>query len=257
MSAPARTGQARAAWPGMVAALAAQELRLAVRRGESLLITFAIPVGLLVAFAGLDVAAGTTGRAIDFLLPGTIALAVVAASLVALGIATGYERAYGVLKRLGASPAPRSAVIAGKVLSVSIVQAVQAGALVGIAVLVFGWSPPLAVQPLTVAAALVLGTGAFAGIGLLLAGTLRAEATLALTNALFLVTLLIGDMVVPLDRLPAAIGELAALLPPATLAETLRIGLGSVEGDVLAPLLRLGAWALATTAAATARFRWE
>jgi ABC-2 type transport system permease protein len=257
MTVPLERRQGPAPWPGMVAALAAQELRLAVRRGESLLITFAIPVGLLVAFAGLDVGSATIGRAIDFLLPGTIALAIVAASMVALGISTGYERSYGVLKRLGASPAPRSAVIAAKVLAVALVQAVQAAALIAIAYAAFDWRPPVAVEPAVVVAALLLGTAAFAGLGLLLAGTLRAEATLALTNALFLVTLLIGDMVVPLERLPDAIGGIADLLPPATLAEVLRIGLGSIEGDALAPLLRLGAWALATTAAATATFRWE
>jgi ABC-2 type transport system permease protein len=241
----------------MVAALAAQELRLAIRRGESLLVTFAIPVGLLVVFSGLDVAPTGTARTVDFLLPGTIALAIVAASLVALGIATGYERAYGVLKRLGASPAPRSALMAGKVAAVSVVQAVQGAVLIGIAALLFAWRPDAGIQAVPLVVAVILGTAAFAGLGLLLAGTLRAEATLAIANALFLVTLIIGDMVVPLERLPDAIAGVATLLPAASLAESLRIALGSETGDVLPPLVRLAVWAVGLIGAATAAFRWE
>ncbi|MEO8273573.1 MAG: ABC transporter permease, partial [Chloroflexota bacterium] len=85
-----------------VGALAALELRLTARRGENVLVTLIIPVAVLLFFAGTSVVP-FAGDPVGFLLPGTIALGIVAAGLVNLGIATAYERSYGVLKRLGGS----------------------------------------------------------------------------------------------------------------------------------------------------------
>ena len=113
---------------------------------------------------------------------------------VSLGIGTAYERHYGVLKRLGALPGSRLTLVVAKTLAVLVVEIVQVMVLVIVAV-ILGWKP--AGDPLAVALALVLGTGVFAGIGLLLAGTLRAELTLALANGLFLAFLLLGGIVVP------------------------------------------------------------
>ena len=202
--APARP----APWPAMAAALATNELRLALRRGEGLLITFVIPVGVLLVFSALDTGGATP--AVDRLLPGAIALAVIAAAFVSLAITTGFERQYGVIKRLGGSPAGSSAVVAAKTAAVIVVELVQLVLLVGIAAGALGWSAgPTASAAVTVAA-LVLGTVAFAGLGLLIAGTLRAEATLALANLLFLVFLVLGGIVLPLDRLPDAVAQVAA-----------------------------------------------
>jgi ABC-2 type transport system permease protein len=244
----------------MAAALAAYELRLTLRRGESLLITFVIPAGVLLVFSAFDPAGGGTGGAepaVDRLLPGAISLAIIAASLVSLAIATGYERAYGVIKRLGGSPAGSSVVVAAKTASVVAVEAVQLVLLVGIAVGLLGFEAgPGASVPL-VAGALVLGTVAFAGLGLLMAGTLRAEATLALANLLFLVSLVLGGIVVPLDRLPAVVASIAAVLPPAALTESLAIGLGTVPGDATEPMLLLGGWAVVFAVLAARRFRWD
>src|SRR5260370_42241118 len=84
------------------------ELLLTLRRGESVLITLIVPAVLLIFFASLNIIPGSTGKAVDFLLPGMLALAIMATAIVSLGIATAYERYYGVLKRLGSSPLPRS-----------------------------------------------------------------------------------------------------------------------------------------------------
>jgi ABC-2 type transport system permease protein len=95
-----------ASWLRMALALGANELRLATRRGENLLITFVIPAGVLLLFSAFDTGGGTgAGQPVDRMLPGSIALAIIASSMVSLAIATGYERSYGVLKRLGGSPA--------------------------------------------------------------------------------------------------------------------------------------------------------
>jgi ABC-2 type transport system permease protein len=242
----------------MAAALAMYELRLALRRGEGLLVTFVIPAGVLLVFSAFDTGGGlVAGRPVDRLLPGSIGLAVIAASLVSLSIATGFERQYGVIKRLGGSPAGAGAVVAAKTASVIVVEAVQLVLLVGIAVAVLGWTPgPGASVPLT-AAAVVLGTMAFAGLGLLMAGTLRAEATLALANLLFLVALVLGGIVLPLERLPGAVASVAEVLPAAALTRTLGIGLGSAAGDATEPLVLLAAWAVVLVVLAARKFRWD
>jgi ABC-2 type transport system permease protein len=247
-----------ATWLAMAIALAAYEFRLVLRRGEGLLITFVIPAGVLLVFSAFDTSGGTGGgQPVDRLLPGSISLAVIAASLVSLAISTGYERAYGVIKRLGGSPAGSSVVVAAKTASVVVVEIVQLVLLVGIAVGVLGFGAgPTASVPL-VLGALVLGTVAFAGLGLLMAGTLRAEATLALANLLFLVSLVLGGIVLPLDRLPAAVASVASVLPPAALTQSLAIGLGTTVADATEPMAILAGWAVAFAVLAARRFRWD
>jgi ABC-2 type transport system permease protein len=227
-----------------------------LRRGEGLLISFVIPAGVLLVFSAFDLGAGT-GPAVDRLLPGSISLAVIAAALVALSISTGYERAYGVIKRLGGSPAGASVLVAAKTVAVVVVELVQLVLLVAIAAGLLGWVAGAGASAPVVVVALVLGTIAFAGLGLLMAGTLRAEATLALANLLFLVALVIGGIVVPLDRLPAAVAAVAAVLPPAALTRSLAIGLGSVTGDATEPLAILAGWAVVLAILAARRFRWD
>jgi len=242
----------------MALALAGYELRLVLRRGEGLLITFVIPVGVLLVFSAFGPAAAPGPPVgVDRLLPGSISLAVIAASLVSLAISTGYERAYGVLKRLGGSPAGSSVVIAAKTASVAVVELVQVALLVVIAVGLLEFQAGADASAAVVVAALLLGTIAFAGLGLLMAGTLRAEATLALANLLFLLSLVLGGIVLPLQRLPDAVAAIASVLPPAALTASLAIGLGTVSGDPTAPLLVLAAWAAVLAVLAARFFRWD
>lgn len=248
-----------ASWPTMAVALALHELRVALRRGESLLVTFVIPVGVLLVFSGFDmgVGAGTAAPAgVQRLLPGSIALAIIAASLVSLAIGTAFERQYGVLKRLGGSPGS-SVVVAAKTTAVIVVETVQLLLLVGLGVGVLGFvAGPGASAPL-VAAGLVGGTVAFAGLGLLMAGTLRAEATLALANLLFLLALVLGGIVVPLERLPGAIAAIAEVLPPAALVKVLAVGLGALDADATEALAILAGWAVVLAGLAARRFSWD
>jgi ABC-2 type transport system permease protein len=240
----------------MTFALARNELRLAARRGESLLITFVIPAGVLLVFSAFDVSGGTAAAGpVERMLPGAMALAIIAASLVSLAIATGYERSYGVIKRLGGSPASSSVLVASKTVAVIVVEAIQVALLLVIALLL-GWSPGAAASAAVVAGGLVLGTVAFAGLGLLLAGTLRAEATLALVNLLFLLSLVLGGIVLPLERLPGPVAALASDLPPALLARVLEIGLGA-PGDPTEALILLAGWAIVFASLAAWRFRWD
>jgi ABC-2 type transport system permease protein len=242
----------------MALALAGYELRLVMRRGEGLLITFVIPAGVLLVFSAFDTGGGlATGRPVDRLLPGSIGLAVIAAALVSLAISTGFERQYGVLKRLGGSPAGAGVVVAAKTAAVVVVELVQLVLLVGIAAVALGWTAGPGVSVPLVLGALVLGTVAFAGLGLLMAGSLRAEITLALANLLFLVFLVLGGIVLPVERLPGVVASVAEVLPAAALTRALGIGLGSVSGDATEPMVLLAAWAVLLATLAARRFRWD
>jgi ABC-2 type transport system permease protein len=234
----------------------AMELRLTARRGENVLVTLIVPAVVLVFFASVGVLPTPTGRPVDFLLPGSLALAVIAASLVNLGIATAYERNYGVLKRLGGSPLTRSGLLVAKMAAVLGVELGQVVLLVAIATILLGWHPAPGTNAALLVAVVLLGTLAFAGLGLLLAGALRAEATLALANALFIAALLLGGIILPLDHLPGPLAAVAGLLPAAALSDAFRAALGS-GGEVVRPLAILIAWGVGSVALAARTFRWE
>jgi ABC-2 type transport system permease protein len=235
----------------------AMELRLTARRGENVLATIVIPVVVLLFFASVTVLPTGGQRPVDFLLPGTLALAVIATSLVNLGIATAYERSYGVLKRLGGSPLTRGGLLVAKMSAVLVVEVAQVVLLVAIAIGVLGWRPGPTASPAVLVAALLLGTLAFAGLGLLLAGALRAEATLAIANGLFIAFLLLGGIVVPVADLPGPLAALAGVLPAAALADAFRVALGSSAGDAIQPLLILAGGGVAAVLAAARTFQWE
>ncbi|CAN5657320.1 ABC transporter permease [soil metagenome] len=236
-------------------AQSAMELRLLLRNGENLLVTLGIPVGLLVFFSVVDVLP-VRGRPVDFLVPGVLTLALMGAGMVSLAIATGFERFYLVLKRLGATPLRRTELVAAKIAAVLTVQAVQVTIVVAVAWLL-GWRPTLSPSGVLLAGcALLLATAAFCGVGLALAGRLRAVATLALVNALFVVLLLISGVVFPLAALPATLARLAALLPPAALTEVLRAAFAGTALGVDA-LVVLALWGAAAPLIAALVFRWE
>src|ERR1700675_2130115 len=134
------------------------ELRLTARRGENVLVTIVIPVVVLLFFASVSVLPSGSGRPVDFLLPGTLALAIIATSLVNLGIATAYERNYGVLKRLGGSPLTRAGLLVAKMMAVLVVEVGQVALLLAIAFAVLGWRPGPGASPALLALGLLLGT---------------------------------------------------------------------------------------------------
>lgn len=229
------------------------ELLLTMRRAESLLISFLVPIGILVFFAKVDAVNTTLRRPVDFLVPGVLALAVMSSAMVSLGIATGFERRYGVLKRLGSTPLSRGGLLAAKTIDVLLIEVLQTAAIVATG-LALGWDAGHGVGLAMLW--LVIGTIAFAAIGLLLAGTLRAEANLAVANALFLVLLFLGGMAYPLSRLPDALEAFARVLPAAALAESVRAALrgNAIPWDSAGVLL---GWAVVAPAVAARFFRWE
>ena len=227
------------------------ELALLVRNGESLLLTLGIPVLLLVFFANVDVLP-IDGEPIDFLAPGVIALAVLSTAFVNLAIAVGFEREYGVLKRLGSTPLGRPRLLAAKGLAILAVEAVQIAVVWPLA-LALGWEPS---PEVTFLLAIVLGTAAFAGLALCLAGTQKALVTLAAANGIFLVLLLTSGLLIPLDELPDPMRAVAHALPTGALAEVVRSTLsgGAVTGRAWSVLVL---WAVASPVLAIRLFRWE
>ncbi|MFE9247418.1 ABC transporter permease [Streptomyces sp. NPDC007088] len=238
----------------MIAAQAALETRMLLRNGEQLLLTVIIPSLLLVLFSTVDVVDTGAGDPVDFLAPGVLALAVMSTAFTGQAIATGFERRYGVLKRLGATPLPRWALMTAKTLSVLVTEVLQVALLTVIA-LVLGWDPHG--NPLWVVLLLLLGTAAFSGLGLLMAGTLKAEATLAAANLVFVLLLVCGGVVVPLDKFPDAVRAVLELLPVAALSDGLRDVLQHGAGVPGEDLLVLAVWTVLGLGAAARFFRWE
>ncbi len=240
--------------PRMIRAQTLLETRMLLRNGEQLLLTVVIPTLLLVLFSAVPIISTGAGKRVDFLAPGLLALAVMSTAFTGQAIATGFERRYGVLKRLGASPLPRWALMAAKTGSVLVTEVLQI-ALLSVIALVLGWSPHGG--PLPVIALLVLGTAAFSGLGLLMAGTLKAEATLAGANLVFLLLLVGGGVIVPLEKFPPAAQSVLHLLPISALSDGLRAVLQHGAGTPWGDLAILAVWTVLGLGAAARFFKWE
>ena len=239
-----------------VLAHARLELTMLARNGEQLLLTVVIPLGLLLLLAKtsvVDLGTSTPQERINVVVPGIFALAVLSTSFTALAIQTGFERRYGVLRRVATTPLTRGDVVAGKgaaVLLVEFVQILVLGA-VGAAL---GWRPDV-VGLVLVVPIVILGSASLASLALLLAGVVRAEATLAVANLGYLVLAAAG-VLVPVAQLPDRLQPVVDLLPSAALAEALRDA--TISGELnLAELAVLLAWLVVAGFAVTRTFRWE
>jgi len=240
-----------------VAAQASMEARLMLRNGEQLLLAVVIPVLVLVGgVAGAHrIGIHFDERAIDALTPGVLALAVMSTAFTSLAIATGFERRYGVIKRLGASPLPRSGLLMGKVGGLLVVEALQV-VVIGGTGLALGWNPTWSAASVAgTLLAVLLGTFAFAALGLFLAGALRAEATLAAANLVYLLLMAGGAVVLPADAYGGA-GHALTWLPSGALGEAMRAALthGHVAGG---DLVVLALWGALGTVLTARTFTWE
>jgi len=243
--------------PRMITAQAGLELRTLLRNGEQLLLTLIIPVLLLVVFGAESLISVGRGSRIGFIAPGIIALAIMSTSFTSLAIGTAFERRYGVLKRLGATPLGRSGLIGAKALTVLTVQAGQIVLIVIVSALM-GWQPVItAVSVLSALVLIVAGSAAFSGLAMLMAGTLRAEATLAAANLIYLVLLGVGGVVFPLTKFPAGARPVLRLLPSGALSDGLRAVLRYGSGLPVRDILVLGVWAVVGIGLAARTFRWE
>ena len=253
--APGAAGLAR-----MIAAQSALEARTLVRNGEQLLLILIIPVLLLAGVSlesFINIGSRTRLDRVNFLVPGIIALAVMSTAFTSQAIATGFERRYGVLKRLGATPLSRGGLIAAKTCTVIAVELVQVLIIVVVG-LALGWQPHGTAAGVVWAVLLVaVGTAAFSGLALLLAGTLRAEATLAAANLIYLVLLGVGGVLFPLTKFPPGARGPLKLLPSGALSDGLHQVLQHAGGFPAADFLVLAVWAAVAIGVAARTFRWE
>lgn len=235
-----------------VIAQVAIEARLTMRRGENLLAMIGVPIAALGFFGTLR---PTARQDLDTLVPGVLALALVASGLVNLGIATGFERGYGVLKRLGGSPLGRDGLVIAKVVVVAAIGVVQTVALMVLASAI-GWRPGPGASVSSLTVGVIVGSATFASLGLLIAGTLRAEATLVVANVVFLGALLLAGVLVPLRELPAPLASIALVSPVGALAEAFGAAMGGATGSQ-ASLAVVAAWGLGAAALTIRTFRWD
>lgn len=238
----------------MLSAQTAIEFRLQLRNAEQVGLTLIIPLLLLFFFNLPLLYSLGVSRRIEFVVPSIIALAVMSAAFTGLAIGAGFERKYAVLKRLGATALPRGVLVAAKTLSVLLLEVVQV-VLIGALGFALAWHPHG--NPGYAVVLVVLGTAAFGGLGLLIAGTLRAEATLAAANLVWLVLLFAGGIAIPLSKYPHGVASVLQYLPSAALSDGLHRVLQDGAGIPLHDLAALTVWAVLALPAAARWFRWE
>ena len=243
--------------PRMLAAQAGLEIKLLLRNGEQLLLTMFIPITLLIGLTLLPFGSFGAHRA-DTFVPAIMALAVISTAFTGQAIAVGFDRRYGALKRLGATPLPVWGIIAGKSLAVIFTVFLQSIVLGSIG-LALGWRPEPA-GLLLGGLIIALGTASFAALGLLLGGTLRAEIVLALANLLWFVFGALGALTVETSAVPAAVRWVARLTPSGALTEALSQALGSAGATSLSVdwfgIAVLAGWGVVAALAALRWFRF-
>lgn len=229
---------------------ATTEAGLILRNGEQALLAVVIPVAILLGGRFLG---GRLGLGLQETAPSVLALAMWSSGLTTLAIATGFERRYNVLERMAATPLGKTGILLGKGLGIALITAGQVAVLAVVA-LALGWDPTFTPASAAVALAVgVLSMGAFAGLALAIAGSLRPEATLAVANLLYLVGMPMG-VLLPVSRLPAWAHPIVAGTPTGALGETLR---AAAQGQALGwPLLVAALWCAATLTLAWKVFKW-
>jgi len=236
-----------------ITATAGLEFRLTLRNGEQLLLALLIPLLALIGGTLVPVVDLPPPR-VDAVVPGVLVLAVLSAAFTSQAITTGFDRRYGVLKRLAAAGVGRAQLIAGKCAATLAVIAGQC-VILGATAVLLGWHPHG--NPAWAVAIILAGAAAFVGLALLLGGRLRAEAVLAVANLLWLVFVLVGGVVVALDRAPAALRAIGELTPAGAMSQALRAVLQAGTAPPAADLLVLAAWIVVGWAATVRWFRWQ
>ena len=233
-----------------VSAHARWELKLLIRNGEQLLLTFVIPVVLLLAL-GLT---HLSTQKINAAVPTVFAVSILATCFTSLAIGTGFERRSGALRYLGTTPLSRLDLILGKLIATATLTLMSL-AVVAITGLFLDWRPSIAGIGIALIVVL-LSAAVWVSWALVIAGHFRAEAVLAIANGLFLVMMIFGGIVIATSHMPNAVAHVVDLLPSAAMANGLRDALESGSVPALAISI-LVFWAIAGIWLAKKVFRWE
>ncbi|MFC8304722.1 ABC transporter permease [Specibacter sp. NPDC057265] len=225
-----------------------------LRNGEQLVLMVVMPLLGLFALVATPLLDGMGHSRIALATPGILALCALSTSFTGQGIATGFDRRYGVLRYLSTTPLGRGGLIAGKGLAVLSALGLQL-ALISVVALFLGWRPPVAGVLLAIPL-LILGAAAFTAIGLLIAGTVRPEATLAITNLGWILFAAVGGIVLPAGKFSDTLAGVVQWLPSGALGNVMRAALLESTLDV-AGLIVLLAWTAVATVAAVKWFKWN
>lgn len=232
----------------------AYEAATMLRNGEQLVLMIVLPLLGLVALTVTPLLDGMNSSRVNVATPGILALCALSTAFTGQGIATGFDRRYGVLRFLATTPLGKGGLIAGKVLAVLVALAVQV-VVISVVAFFLGWQPDPAGVLLGVPL-LVLGAAAFTALGLLIAGTVRPEATLAITNLGWVLLAAAGGIVFPAGAFSAGMGGIVDWLPSGALGAAMRDALLSGSLNVFAVVILLG-WAVLAAAAAVKWFKWS
>jgi ABC-2 type transport system permease protein len=238
----------------MALAAARQELRITLRNGEQLLLAVVIPLAALLGMTLVPIG-GIDDPRVDTVTPGVLALALMSSAFTSQAITTGFDRRYGVLKRLAATGFPRWLLLAAKGGATLAVVAGQIALLCLVAALALGWHP--VGNPGWAVLLVLLGVAAFVGLALLLGGTLRAEAVLGLANLVWLVLLGIGGVLIPLSSAPAWLRVVGELTPAGALSSGLRDVLSGGHSPTATCVIVLVVWILIGWLGTVRWFRWQ
>lgn len=230
------------------------EAVMMLRNGEQLILAVVLPLLAMVALVVTPLLDDYGTSRINIATPGIFALCAMSTAFTGQGIATGFDRRYGVLRYLSTTPLGRAGLIAGKVIAVLAVLAIQV-VLVSAVALLLGWHPePAGLIP--AALELILGAVAFTALGLLVAGTVRPEATLAITNLLWILLAAAGGIIIPVGNLPGVLQPFIEVLPSAALGDALRSALIDSQFNISATLILL-AWTILGGLGAVRWFKWS
>lgn len=249
-----RPDPGRAPAARMIGAATRQELTILLRNSEQLTLSFLIPLAALIVMTVVHVGDLPSPR-IATVAPGILALAIMSASFTSQAIITGFDRRYGVLKRLAATGFPRWLLLASKACATLVVVAAQCVLLGAVALFALHWQP--AGNALWVLLLALLGIAAFIGLAMLIGGTMRAEAVLGVANLLWLALIGIGGVLIPLTDAPGWVQAIGNATPAGALTTGLRAVLTDGAAPGLAQLGVLAAWAALGWLGTVRWFKWH
>jgi len=225
-----------------------------LRNGEQLVLMIVMPLLGLIALVVTPLLDGMGHSRVEIATPGILALCALSTSFTGQGIATGFDRRYGVLRYLSTTPLGKGGLIAGKVIAVLVALTLQVAIISAVAAFM-GWRPPVAGVLLGIPL-LILGAIAFTALGLLIAGTVRPEATLAITNLGWILFAAMGGLVLPAGKFSATMAGIVEWLPSGALGTLMRGALLESRVDIFAMVILL-AWAAVCSLAAVKWFKWN
>jgi ABC-2 type transport system permease protein len=205
-----------------------------------------------------DVVREPGSRYIDFLIPGLLGMNLMGSGIWGIGFAIVDARRKKLLKRLIASPMPRSEYLLSFLLSRLGMLLLEVGTLLGFAALVFG--VPVRGSFGELAALCLLSALTFSSLGLLTASRVQTiEAASGLTNLIMLPMWVFSGVFFSPERFPAILQPFVQALPLTAAINLLRANM--LEATPLAQMggemAILGAWLVVCFFVALRIFRWR